>query len=165
MNSVTDRIEKKVLLKAPQERVWHAISDSKRFGQWFGVTFDAPFAPGARMVGTLSGTKVDSEVAKRMESYKGFKFEFQVDRIEPQHHFSYRWHPFAIDTSIDYSGEPMTLVTFDLAEAPGGTLLTIVESGFDSIPLARRADAFEANGEGWETQATLLEKYLALAPA
>jgi uncharacterized protein YndB with AHSA1/START domain len=165
MNSVTDRIEKSVLLKAPRERVWLAISDSKRFGDWFGVTFDAPFASGVRMVGTLSGTTVDSEVKKRMEAYTGMRFEFVVDRIEPQHHFSYRWHPFAIDTSVDYSGEPMTLVTFELEEAPGGTLLTIVESGFDSIPLARRADAFEANGEGWATQAELIEKYLALAPA
>jgi uncharacterized protein YndB with AHSA1/START domain len=165
MNSVTDRIEKSVLLKAPQERVWQAISDSKRFGDWFGVTFDAPFAPGARVVGTLSGTTVDSEIAKRMEGYAGMRFEFVVDRIEPKHHFSYRWHPFAIDTSVDYSDEPMTLVAFDLEEAPGGTLLTIVESGFDSIPLARRADAFEANGEGWATQTSLIEKYLALAPA
>jgi uncharacterized protein YndB with AHSA1/START domain len=165
MNSVTDRIEKKVLLKAPQERVWQAISDSKRFGAWFGLTFDAPFAPGARMVGTISGTTVDPETAKRMEDYTGMRLEFLVDRIEPKHHFSYRWHPFAIDTNVDYSSEPMTLVEFHLEEAPGGTLLTIVESGFDSIPLARRADAFEANGEGWETQATLIEKYLALAPA
>ena len=165
MNSVTDRIEKKVFLKAPQERVWQAISDSKRFGAWFGVTFDAPFAPGARMMGTISGTTADPEVAKRMERYAGAQVEFQVDRIEPQHHFSYRWHPFAIDTSVDYSSEPMTLVTFELAAAPGGTLLTIVETGFDSIPLARRADAFEANGEGWATQAELIEKYLALAPA
>ena len=165
MNSTTDRIEKNVFLKAPQARVWQAISDSKRFGAWFGVTFDAPFAPGARMVGTLTGTTVDPETAKRMEGYKGTRFEFQVDRIEPEHHFSYRWHPFALDGDVDYSIEPMTLVAFDLKEARGGTMLTIVESGFDAIPLARRADAFEANDEGWAQQAILIEKYLALAPA
>jgi uncharacterized protein YndB with AHSA1/START domain len=165
MNSVTDRIEKKVFLKAPRARVWQAISDSKRFGAWFGVTFDEPFRPGAQMVGTLTGTTVDPETAKQMERYKGARFEFQVDRIEPEHHFSYRWHPFAIDQSVDYSHEPMTLVAFDLEEAPGGTMLTIVESGFDRIPLARRADAFESNDEGWAKQAELLEKYLALAPA
>jgi uncharacterized protein YndB with AHSA1/START domain len=165
MNSTTDRIEKKVFLKAPQARVWQAISDSKRFGAWFGVTFDAPFAPGARMVGTLSGTTVDPETAKRMEQYKGARFEFQVDRVEPEHHFSYRWHPFALDDTVDYSSEPMTLVAFDLEETPGGTMLTIVESGFEGIPLARRADAFEANDEGWTKQVDLIEKYLALAPA
>lgn len=165
MNSVTDRIEKKVLLNAPQARVWQAISDSKRFGAWFGVAFAAPFAPGARMLGTLAPTTADAETAERMKAYAGKQFEFQIERIEPQHHFSYRWHPFALDETVDYSSEPTTLVEFDLEEAPGGTLLTIVESGFDSIPIARRADAFEANGEGWETQATLIEKYLALAPA
>ncbi|HTA37817.1 MAG TPA: SRPBCC family protein, partial [Candidatus Acidoferrales bacterium] len=155
MNSVTDRIEKKVFLKAPQARVWQAICDSKRFGAWFGVTFDAPFAPGVRMVGTLTGTTVDPATAKRMEDYKGARFEFEVARIEPEHHFSYRWHPFALDADVDYSSEPMTLVAFDLQEAPGGTMLTIVESGFDAIPLARRADAFEANDEGWAAQAEL----------
>jgi uncharacterized protein YndB with AHSA1/START domain len=165
MNSVTDRIEKKVHLKAPQTRVWQAISDSKRFGAWFGVTFDAPFAPGARMVGTLTGTTVDPETAERMKAYSGKRFEFKIERIEPQHHFSYRWHPFALDESVDYSAEPMTLVAFDLEEAADGTLLTIVETGFDAIPLARRADAFEANDEGWSAQAILIEKYLALAPA
>jgi len=29
-----DRIEKIVLLRAPVERVWRAISDSKEFGKW-----------------------------------------------------------------------------------------------------------------------------------
>ncbi len=165
MNSATDRIEKKVLLKAPQSRVWEAISDSKRFGAWFGVAFDAPFAPGARMVGSLTGTTVDAEIAERMKPYAGKRFEFVIERIEPQHHFSYRWHPFALDESVDYSAEPMTLVAFDLEEVAGGTLLRIVESGFDRIPLGRRADAFEANDEGWAAQAGLIEKYLALAPA
>jgi len=30
--------------------------------------------------------------------------------------------------------------------------LTVVESGFDGIPLARRASAFEANEGGWAEQ-------------
>jgi uncharacterized protein YndB with AHSA1/START domain len=161
MNSTTDRIEKKTLLKAPQERVWRAITDAKRFGAWFGISFDRDFAPGARMVGSIVGTTVDPAVAERMQSYCGTTIEFEIDRIEPMHHFSYRWHPYAID-SLDYSHEPMSLVVFELEEAPGGTMLTITETGFDSIPLARRADAFEANTEGWTTQTELLEKYLAL---
>jgi len=83
-----------------------------------------------------------------------------VDRIEPMRLFSFRWHPFAIEKDVDYSKEPMTIVTFELQPASGGTLLTIVESGFDSIPLARRADALEANDEGWTAQARLIEKYV-----
>ena len=57
----------------------------------------------------------------------------------------------------------MTLVVFELEEVPGGTSLTIVESGFDALPLARRAKAFAMNDEGWTAQAALFEKYVARA--
>ena len=105
-------------------------------------------------------TQVDPEVAKMQEAYRGMAFAWSVDRIEPVHMISFRWHPFAIDPKTDYSSEPTTLIVFELAEAPGGTNLTITESGFDKIPLARRAAAFAANSGGWETQAVLLAKYL-----
>jgi hypothetical protein len=59
------------------------------------------------------------------------------------------------------SKEPTTLIVFELQEVPGGTLLTITESGFDQIPLARRASAFTANDGGWTMQMKLIEKYLA----
>ncbi len=38
--------------------------------------------------------------------------------------------------------------------------LTIVESGFAEIPVARRADAFEANDEGRSLIVQHVEKYL-----
>lgn len=161
MASSTDRIEKRIVLRAPQERVWRAITDAKQFGSWFGVTFEGDFTAGAPTVGRVTPTTVDPEIAKMQERHAGAPFEFVVDRMEPMSLFSFRWHPFAIDRSVDYSSEPMTLVTFALEATPEGTMLTITETGFDSIPLARRADAFEANGEGWAAQTMLLEKYLA----
>ena len=160
--SDTDRIEKKVLLRAPQERVWRAISDSKQFGTWFGVEFDGPFIAGTRMIGRIVPTKVDAEVAKMQKPYEGLSFEFSVERIEPMHHFSYRWHPGAVDPNLDYSKEPTTLVVFELEEVSGGTMLTITETGFDRIPLQRRAKAFASNEQGWTEQTKLIEKYLAL---
>ena len=36
-----DRIEKKILLRAPRKRVWRALTDSQEFGSWFGMKFDA----------------------------------------------------------------------------------------------------------------------------
>jgi uncharacterized protein YndB with AHSA1/START domain len=163
MTASTDRIEKTIFLRAPRERVWAAIADAKQFGSWFGVEFESGFVAGARTFGRLVPTTVDEEVAKSQHAYKGMRFEFYVDRIEPMRLFSFRWHPFAIEPDVDYSNEPMTLVAFELEEVPGGTLLRLTESGFDSIPLARRADAFSANEEGWLTQTQLLEKYLAQA--
>jgi uncharacterized protein YndB with AHSA1/START domain len=161
MASSTDRIEKKILLRAPRERVWHAISDSKQFGSWFGVEFKAPFVAGAHMMGRMAPTKVDPEVAKNQEPYAGALFECTVESVEPMRLFSFRWHPFAVDPGVDYSGEPSTLVAFELEEVAGGTRLTITESGFDRIPLERRAKAFAANDGGWTAQSRLIEKYLA----
>ncbi|HET9391280.1 MAG TPA: SRPBCC family protein [Steroidobacteraceae bacterium] len=157
----TDRIEKKVLLQATRERVWQAISDSSQFGTWFGVAFDQPFTEGARLTGRIVPTQVDAEVARLQKPHEGKTFEFSVERIEPMNRISFRWHPYAVETGVDYSKEPTTLIVFELGEAVGGILLTIVESGFDQIPLARRAKAFAANDGGWEKQTTLIRKYLA----
>jgi uncharacterized protein YndB with AHSA1/START domain len=163
MATDTERIEKKVLLRAPRERVWRAISDSKQFGSWFGVEFKGPFVAGTRMTGKIVPTTVDAEVARSQKPYEGIVFEFSVDRIEPMRLFSFRWHPGAMDAAIDYSKEPTTLVVFELEEVSGGTMLTVTESGFDRIPLERRAKAFASNEQGWTAQMTLIEKYLALA--
>jgi uncharacterized protein YndB with AHSA1/START domain len=160
----TDRIEKRIVLAAPRERVWRAVSVAGNFGSWFGVAFDAEFAAGKRLTGRIVPTTVDPEVAKLQEPHAGKKFEWTIEAIEPPRRISFRWHPFAIDPSVDYSKEPTTLIVFELKEVPGGTLLTITESGFDGIPIERRAEAFKANEGGWEHQAKLIQKYLALQP-
>ncbi|HEY2366039.1 MAG TPA: SRPBCC family protein [Polyangiaceae bacterium] len=155
-----DRIEKNVLLRAPLARVWRAISDSKEFGAWFGVAFDGPFVTGKAMVGRIVPTQVDAEVAKLQEPHRGAKFAITIESIEPMARFSFRWHPFAIDPNVDYSKEETTLVELVLSEEAGGTRLVITESGFDRVPLERRAKAFTANEDGWEHQSKLIEKYV-----
>jgi uncharacterized protein YndB with AHSA1/START domain len=157
----TDRIEKKILLRAPRKRIWKALTDSAEFEKWFGVKFDAPFKPGASMRGQLVGTSVDAEVAKMQKQYVHKPFEMTVETMEPERLFSFRWHPNAVDPSVDYSAEPTTLVEFVLEETTDGVMLTVTESGFDSLPLARRAKAFTANNNGWGIVVTLIEKYLA----
>jgi uncharacterized protein YndB with AHSA1/START domain len=159
----SDRIEKKIILKATRERVWNAISDSGCFGTWFGAEIDGPFIAGKEAVGRIAPTKVDPDVARMQEAYRGLPWRVVVERIEPMTLFSFRWHPGAVDPMHDYSEEPMTLVTFELADAEDGTLLTITESGFDRIPIERRAKAIEGNDAGWIHQTKLIEKYLTLA--
>ena len=159
--STTDKIEKKILLKAPLARVWNAISDAKQFGTWFGVDFDGPFVAGKKMTGRIVPTKVDPEIAAHQKPYEGRAFDFTVDRIEPERLISFRWHPAAVEEGYDYSKEETTLVVFEIEAAEGGTLLRVTESGFDKIPLARRAEAFKMNEGGWQAQLMLIEKYLA----
>jgi uncharacterized protein YndB with AHSA1/START domain len=156
----TDRIEKRILLRAPLARVWQAISDSQQFGTWFGVRFNGPFVSGAPLTGKITPTSVDPEVAELQKPYEGTPFNIQVERIEPQRLFSFRWHPYGVEPGVDYAREPTTLVEFVLQETAEGTLLTITESGFDRIPLERRAKAFAANEGGWSHQVHNIEKYL-----
>jgi uncharacterized protein YndB with AHSA1/START domain len=159
----TDRIEKEVLLKAPLERVWRAISDADEFGQWFGVRFDGPFVPGTSVTGVITPTTVDAAVAKQQEPYAGMSDSWQIVAVEPQRRLAYRWHPYAVEPGSDYSAEPTTLVEFTLEENADGVRLRIVESGFDALPADRRAAAFEGNSEGWAAQTELVRKYLALS--
>ena len=163
MTTTTDIIEKKVLLRAPLSRVWRAISDSYEFGTWFGVTFEGPFVAGAPVSGKITGTRVDPEVAGLQKPHEGKAFNIIVEQMEPERLFSFRWHPYAIEPGGDYSKEPTTLVTFRLEETPDGVQLTVTESGFDQIPLERRAKAFTANDGGWSHQMVLISKYLANA--
>lgn len=133
------------------------------FGTWFGMKFDGPFTPGARVRATVVGTTVDAEVAKAQKQYEGIVFEITIDRMEPERLFSFRWHPGPAERGGDYSHEPTTLVVFTLEEVANGVMLTVTESGFDQIPLERRAKAFQANEQGWGMVVKLIDKYLAKA--
>lgn len=157
MPSDTDRIEKDIVLRAPIARVWHAISDAKAFGEWFGVAFDAPFAVGARVTGKIVPTKVDAEVAASQAPYTGMACDIAIEEMVVEQRFAFRWLPGA-DPSGDETAT--TLVVFALESVPDGTRLTITESGFDAIPIERRAKAFAENEGGWAIQTSLIAKYL-----
>ena len=145
----TDRIEKRLEVKAGRSRVWRALADAGEFGAWFGVNLDRPFTPGATVRGRLT-----------IPGYEHVTLEILVEQVEPEAYFSYRWHPGAVDPAIDYSAEPTTLVEFRLEETAGGTLITITESGFDRLPASRRAEAFRMNEGGWNSQSRKLAEYV-----
>lgn len=154
-----DRIVKEAVLRAPVAKVWHAVSDAAAFGSWFGLELDGPIVAGARLNAKIVPTTVDPDVAKMQEPYRGTPFELVVVAVEPPHRLVWQWHPFAM--GVDVSAEPMTTVTFALAEVPEGTRLTITESGFDALTAERRAKAMPANEGGWAHQLRLVEKWLA----
>jgi uncharacterized protein YndB with AHSA1/START domain len=146
----TDRIEKEIVLKAPVSRVWRAISTPAEFGEWFKVDMSGvTFEPGKPAIGNMT-----------YPGYEGHKFEMVIDRIEPETLFSFKWHPYGIDPNYDYSSEPLTTIEFRLEPVDGGTKLTITESGFDAVPLSRRAEAFRMNSEGWGMQMQNIANYV-----
>jgi uncharacterized protein YndB with AHSA1/START domain len=147
---MSDRIEKQIELKAPLSRVWKALTDHKQFGEWFRVNIQSPFVPGQTARGNVL-----------YPGYEHVVWEAVILTMEPEHLFSFTWHPFAIDPAVDYSGETPTLVEFRLQPTAAGTLLTLTESGFDKIPAHRRADAFRMNDHGWTQQMKNIETYVA----
>lgn len=147
--STTDRIVKQVLLKAPVDRVWRALSDYREFSQWFCVNLDQPFETGKTNRGQLT-----------YPGYEHLTMELAVHKMEKEKLFSYHWHPYAVDPSKDYSSEPPTLVEFILEPHNGGTLLTVIESGFDALPAERRDEAWRMNDGGWTEQVANIEAYV-----
>jgi len=147
---MSDRIEKHILINAPRPRVWRAIFDKSEFGTWFGVQFPAgTFAAGEKVRGNITNP-----------GYEHLTMDIEVVAVSPERHLSYRWHPYAIDPNVDYSSEPTTIVDFTLEDSNGGTLLTIVESGFDQIPAHRREEAIRMNDGGWAAQTKNIERHV-----
>lgn len=144
----TNTITKQMELKAPIEKVWRALTDHQQFGKWFGAQVDGPFVAGQMSTGMVSCCNPP------------IKWAATIERIDPQHTFAYRWHPFAIDPETDYSKEPTTLVEFKLEAIASGTKLTVTESGFDALPKHRMPKAFHMNTEGWGKQLENVRKYV-----
>jgi uncharacterized protein YndB with AHSA1/START domain len=152
-NRTENSIDKSVELNAPVSRVWQALTDHRQFGEWFRVHLDAPFQLGQPSTGHITHP-----------GYEHVKWQVQVQKIEPEHTFSFTWHPFAIDPAVDYSHETPTLVEFNLTPTPTGTLLRVTESGFENIPAPRRSEAFLKNSGGWAAQIHNIEAYVAQHP-
>ena len=166
----TDRIEKRVTLRAPVSRVWRAIADAQEFGRWFGFRLEGAFVEGKAIRGTFDGALDEAAIVDHQKSLglrpskvrlPGENAVFcTVERIQPEQYFSFRWIPYGIDAEADPENEPTTLVEFRLVEVAEGTVLTIVESGFDRVPAHRRERAFLMNEGGWVAQAENLKKYV-----
>ncbi len=148
--SHTDRIEKSIELSAPIARVWNALTNYREFGQWFRVALQGPFIAGQPAVGHIT-----------YPGYEHVQFWAEIVRIEPQHKFAFHWHPYAVDTSVVYSEELPTLVTFTLRPTAQGCHLTVAESGFDKVPAQRRAEAFRMNERGWAAQLENIAHHIA----
>lgn len=151
---MSNRIEKSIELKAPVSRVWRALTDHQEFGAWFRVRLDGPFVPG--------------QVSRGYVTYPGYehlRWEAVIQTMEPERLFSFTWHPYAVDPKQDYSGEPSTLVAFTLQQIATGTLLRVVESGFDKLPASRRQEAFRMNEGGWSIQVQNIAQHVEQASA
>jgi uncharacterized protein YndB with AHSA1/START domain len=145
---MADRIEKNIELAASVSRVWRALTDHREFCTWFHAELDGPFVRGKTVRGHST-----------YPGHEDAKFEIVVQKMEPDLSFSFTWPAYA-----DGSSEaPHTLVEFTLAPSRKGTLLRVVESGFDKLPIGRRLEVFRENDAGWSVQVNNIAEYLAHA--
>ena len=148
MSQQTDRIEKQVVLRAPRSRVWRALTQTQEFNEWFGVRLQGSFAKGAKLRGGITHP-----------AYQHLTMEITIDQFEPEHTLAWRWHPGAAESGNAADSE-MTLVVFTLEEVPEGTLLKVVETGFDRVPVSRRSLVYRQNEDGWIGQMKAIKKYV-----
>ncbi|MHB8380489.1 MAG: SRPBCC family protein [Acidimicrobiales bacterium] len=146
MNS--DRIEREVVIGAPIERVWSALTEPKSVSAWFSnhedVTID--LRPGGVM--TLDHGDYGT-------------FHTVIVSVSPPDAFSFRWASAFPDELA--TEDNSTLVEFTLTTTPEGTVLRVVESGFDTleIPAHRVQQAgYESHSEGWPQVMAELAKYV-----
>ena len=165
-----DRIEKAILLRAPVERVWRAITDVSEFGQWFGVKLNEPFAPGRAITGSFKGEFNAQDIAKYQTSIGLEPAPIRqpepnavfctVEEMDAPRLFSFRWIPYGLDAECDPAREPTTLVEFRLEAVAGDTRLTVTESGFEGVPAHRRKRAFLMNDGGWSAQIENIKRHV-----
>lgn len=143
------RIDRTIELKAPPDRVWRALTNVEELSKWFQVRIEGDIS---------SGTEV--WMTSVHPQHAGQRFRVRFAEMTPPHRFVWEWHPGEVDPSVDYSREPRTTVTFTLEPSERGTRLTVSETGFDEISLARRAKVYKDNSQGWAEVLVWLQTYV-----
>lgn len=143
-----DQVVRTALVAAPRARVWKAISEVHAFSAWFGgedMTIEGTMAPGANLTSRFG---------------EGAPEPFcTIERVEPEDRVVFRWVPFEVPPGEDPNGLPHTRVVIALSDEPGGTLVTVTESGFAALPPEHRARAAR-NGDGWAIAVQGLAQHL-----
>ena len=142
------RIDRSVEIQAPIERVWRALTNREEISAWFRMAIDGEVKPGNEVWMTV-----------QHGSHANVRFWVRFVELTAPTKFSWQWHPYAVDMSVDYSVETPTTVTFTLEPMESGTRLSVAETGFDGVALQRRAKALEANTGGWATVLGWLTDY------
>ncbi|TDE91534.1 hypothetical protein EXU48_15410 [Occultella glacieicola] len=135
-------VRRTIRINAPREKVWRTVTEPDLVSQWFGELVLTGTGVGAH--GTI-GWPDQPDVPIR------------VDTFEPPSMVSYRWCNEEGPPLDAVDEERSTVFTFTLEETPDGTLLTVVETGFDNTgdPAVNMA----SHRDGWDGE---LDKLVAL---
>ena len=146
------RIDRTIEIKAPPERVWRALTSPTELSAWFQVTIEGEIAAGNE----VWMTSVHAQ-------HTGQRFSVRFVEMTPPRRFVWQWYPGEVDPNVDYSREPRTTVTFTLEPTEAGTRLSVAETGFNEISVARRAKVYGDNNQGWTEVLVSLQRYVQAA--
>ena len=148
---VTDlsRIDRSIEINAPPERVYRALTTAAELGAWFQVTIEGELAAGR-----------DVWMTSVHPGHEGQRFNVRIVDMTPPRSVTWEWHPGEVERTVDYASEPRTTVRFTLEPSARGTRLSVSETGFDDISLARRAKVHKDNSQGWTEVVVWLQKYV-----
>jgi uncharacterized protein YndB with AHSA1/START domain len=143
---IPQRIEREILIDAPMDVVWAVVTEPQYMSRWFSDAVELDLRPGGRAAlhweghGTVHG---------------------RVERVEPPHFFSFRWH-MEHESSSDLDEGNSTLVEFSLRSEDDSTRLIVVESGFRDLVGTddERQRHVDGHRRGWQKELGELDEYL-----
>ena len=146
-----NEIQRQVVLEAPIDRVWRAISDADEFGAWFGTKISGPF---------VVGSTVHCESTH--PGYEGDTWDMTIIEMVSRKRLSYTWPAYyGPENDRDVTEDPLLTVSFELESDGEATILTITETGFAALPEGYAPTAFRENSSGWDDQVENIASYVA----
>lgn len=144
-----DVIEREIVVRAPKEKVFEAITKPERLAVWFPDAVEGKVAEGERPI---------------FDFGEYHKTQIYIVAVQPFDYFAYRWALWTLFRGQDFLGDPLehpnTLVEFHLEATGEGTRVKVRESGFAAMPAEHVAEAFKENTSGWEYMMNRLEKLM-----
>jgi uncharacterized protein YndB with AHSA1/START domain len=144
--AIQDTIQREIVLRAPKQRVFEAITDPTKIINWFPDRVEGTLKKGEQSVFDFTDFG---------------KVALHVVASDPHDYFAYRWVPSVGASEEDPLKQANTLVEFRLEDVAEGTMLKLTESGFASLPKEVIEKSLSDNNEGWDMMIARLEKYMA----
>ncbi len=139
-----DKIEREILIKTTKEFVYAAIADPKQIVAWFPDSIEGTLQAGERPLFVFEGHG---------------KSQTYIQAMQPYDYFAFRWIPGGSDFVGDVLAVPNTLVEFRIEESEGISKVTMMESGFASLPVEIAEASFKQNDGGWTFMLDRLDRH------
>jgi len=118
-----------VIINAPSEKVWRAITEKEQISKWLLPTDDFELKPGN--VSTMTWQNDEQKVTHT----------YRIKEIIREKKLVLQWNV------TDFPGD--TIITYELEESDGKTKLTFTLSGFEGKAFETKEQSREEDINGW----------------